>query len=156
MNDESSLARKATAAAISSGSASRPYRRQRRRRVRRKPGCSGFHLRHAETGIVARDGIRQQVELRPLGDTLEREALVTTDEQIRNRIEELVGEEQKLWEAQSRGDASDGDRGRLDQLKLTLDQCWDLLRQRRALEQYGLDPDAAQARPPEVVEGYDQ
>ena len=81
---------------------------------------------------------------------------MTTDEQIRNRIEELVGEEQQLWEAQARGDASDGDRGRLDQLKLTLDQCWDLLRQRRALEQYGLDPDAAQARSPEVVEGYDQ
>ncbi len=81
---------------------------------------------------------------------------MATDEQIRNRIEALVGEEHELWEAQSRGDATDGDRRRLDDLKLTLDQCWDLLRQRRALEQYGLDADAARARPPDVVEGYEQ
>ena len=81
---------------------------------------------------------------------------MTTDEQIRSRIEELVGEEHELWEAQSSGAANDGDRRRLDELKLTLDRCWDLLRQRRALEQYGLDADAARARPPEVVERYEQ
>jgi Protein of unknown function (DUF2630) len=40
------------------------------------------------------------------------------------------------------------------ELKRTLDQCWDLLRERRALEQYGLDADAA--RPPGVVERYEQ
>jgi hypothetical protein len=81
---------------------------------------------------------------------------VATDEQIRNRIEELVGEEHKLWEAESRGEATEGDRRRLDEVKLTLDQCWDLLRQRRALEEFGLDADAARARPPEVVERYEQ
>ena len=78
------------------------------------------------------------------------------DEQIRNRIEELVGEEHKLWETESRGEASDGERRRLDELKLTLDQCWDLLRQRRALEEFGLDADAARVRTPEVVERYEQ
>jgi len=52
---------------------------------------------------------------------------VATDEQIRNRIEELVGEEHKLWETGSRGAATEGDRRRLGELKLTLDQCWDLL-----------------------------
>jgi hypothetical protein len=81
---------------------------------------------------------------------------MATDEQIRNRIEELVGEEHKLWEAESRGEANDGDRRRLDELKLTLDRCWDLLRQRRALEEFDLDADAARVRPPDVVERYEQ
>jgi hypothetical protein len=50
-----------------------------------------------------------------------------------------------------------GDDGRrLDELKSTLDQCWDLLRQRRALEEFGLDADAARVRPSETVEGYEQ
>jgi Protein of unknown function (DUF2630) len=81
---------------------------------------------------------------------------VTTDEQIRQRIEELVGEEHRLWEAEAQGAAAEGDRRRLDELKVTLDQCWDLLRQRRALKEFGLDADAAQVRPPETVEGYEQ
>jgi hypothetical protein len=44
----------------------------------------------------------------------------------------------------------------LDALKVSLDQCWDLLRQRRALREAGLDPDAAAARPIDVVEHYEQ
>jgi hypothetical protein len=81
---------------------------------------------------------------------------VATDEQIRERIEELVGEEHRLWEAEARGEATEGGRRRLDELKVTLDRCWDLLRQRRALEEFGLDADAARARPPDVVERYEQ
>jgi hypothetical protein len=81
---------------------------------------------------------------------------VATDEQIRKRIEQLVGEEHELWDAEARGEASDHDRRRLDELKLTLDQSWDLLRQRRALEEFGMDADVARARPPEIVEGYEQ
>jgi hypothetical protein len=61
-----------------------------------------------------------------------------------------------LWERQSDGTASEGDRSRLDSLEVTLDTCWDLLRQRRALREAGLDPDAARARDPEVVERYQQ
>ena len=41
-------------------------------------------------------------------------------------------------------------------MRLTLDQCWDLLRQRRALEEYGLDADAARTRPADVIERYEQ
>ena len=37
-----------------------------------------------------------------------------------------------------------------------LDQCWDLLRQRRALREFGRDPDQAKVRPPKVVENYEQ
>ena len=81
---------------------------------------------------------------------------MANDEQIRNRIDELVAEEHKLWDAESRGEASDGDRQRLEDLKVTLDQCWDLLRQRRALDEFGLDADAARVRPSEVVERYEQ
>jgi hypothetical protein len=51
---------------------------------------------------------------------------------------------------------TEGDRRRIDELKLTLDQCWDLLRQRRALEELGLDADVARVRSPEAVERYEQ
>lgn len=81
---------------------------------------------------------------------------VATDEQIRQRIEQLVGEEHQLWDAEARGEASEHERQRLDELKVTLDQCWDLLRQRRALEEFGMDADVARTRSPEVVEGYEQ
>jgi hypothetical protein len=76
--------------------------------------------------------------------------------QIHDRIEQLVAEEHELWEREGRGEADEDDRRRLDGLKVTLDQCWDLLRQRRALDEAGLDPDAARARDLEVVERYQQ
>ena len=78
------------------------------------------------------------------------------DEQVRQRIEALVAEEHRLWDAEAAGGGSDDDRRRLDELKVSLDQCWDLLRQRRALEQYGRDPDDASPRSAETVENYEQ
>jgi uncharacterized protein DUF2630 len=78
------------------------------------------------------------------------------DLQIHGTIEQLVAEEHELWERESAGNATDADRQRLQQLKVSLDQSWDLLRQRRALRQAGLDPDAAEGRAPEVVERYEQ
>ena len=81
---------------------------------------------------------------------------MASEEKIRNRIEELVGEEHRLWEAESRGETDEDARRRLGELRLTLDQCWDLLRQRRALVESGLDPEAAHTRAPEVVERYQQ
>jgi uncharacterized protein DUF2630 len=76
------------------------------------------------------------------------------DGQIHGTIEQLVAEEHELWERESAGTATDADRRRLGELTVSLDQCWDLLRQRRALSEAGLDPDAANARPDEVVERY--
>jgi hypothetical protein len=76
--------------------------------------------------------------------------------QIHGSIERLVSEEHELWERESAGNASEDDRRRLEQIKISLDQCWDLLRQRRALREAGKDPDAAQARDPDVVERYEQ
>jgi hypothetical protein len=76
------------------------------------------------------------------------------DTQIHGTIEELVAEEHELWKREEQGGASDADRQRLDEVKVALDRCWDLLRQRRALRESGLDPDAAGARSEETVEGY--
>jgi uncharacterized protein DUF2630 len=78
------------------------------------------------------------------------------DAQIHGTIEQLVEEEHELWDREAAGNASDGDRQRLAQLKVSLDQCWDLLRQRRARREAGLDEDAAAPRSPEVVERYEQ
>jgi hypothetical protein len=78
------------------------------------------------------------------------------DSQVHATIEQLVAEEHELWERESAGNASDADRLRLQELKVSLDQFWDLLRQRRALRDASRDPDAADVRRPEVVERYEQ
>jgi hypothetical protein len=78
------------------------------------------------------------------------------DPQIHQSIEQLVAEEHELWERESSGNATDDDRRRMQAVQVSLDQCWDLLRQRRALRNAGLDPDSARERPVDVVEGYQQ
>ncbi len=76
------------------------------------------------------------------------------DAQIHGAIEKMVAEEHELWQREADGNADDADRGRLNALEVALDQCWDLLRQRRALRGAGRDPDDAQLRAEEVVERY--
>jgi Protein of unknown function (DUF2630) len=76
------------------------------------------------------------------------------DGRIHGTIEQLVAEEHELWEREATGIASDEDRRRLEEVKVSLDRCWDLLRQRRALREAGIDPEAARARPEDVVERY--
>ena len=78
------------------------------------------------------------------------------DAQLHAHIEQLVAEEHELWERESAGSATDGDRQRLQELKISLDQCWDFLRQRRALREFGREPDDAGVRPEETVERYEQ
>jgi hypothetical protein len=78
------------------------------------------------------------------------------DASIHSSIEELVREEHELWEREAAGTATDEDRRRLESLKVSLDQSWDLLRQRRALRESGGDPDAAHVRAADVVEDYEQ
>jgi hypothetical protein len=78
------------------------------------------------------------------------------DAQIHARIEELVAEEHGLWDIQGTGNATEADRRRLAEVKVSLDRCWDLLRQRRALEEFAMDPDVARARSEGTVEGYEQ
>jgi hypothetical protein len=76
------------------------------------------------------------------------------DEKVIARINELAHEEHQLFERDASGGGTDEDRERLKQLKVTLDQCWDLLRQRRARRAAGLDPEDAQVRDEKTVEGY--
>jgi len=78
------------------------------------------------------------------------------DALIHTSIEKLVAEEHDLWEREAAGIATDDDRRRLESIKVSLDQCWDYLRQRRALREAGRDPDAADVRSTEVVETYEQ
>ena len=72
---------------------------------------------------------------------------------ILSHIPSLVDEEHKLREA---GEHTDEQRARISKLEADLDQCWDLLRQRRALREFGDNPDQARVRPPGTVEGYEQ
>jgi len=78
------------------------------------------------------------------------------DTQIHERIENLVAEEHALYDRVGEGELNADEHNRLESLKVSLDQCWDLLRQRRALRESGQDPDSAQARDPEIVERYEQ
>ena len=80
------------------------------------------------------------------------------DNQILHQIEKLVNEEHELTQlSESEGEGLDDEqRARMQALQVSLDQCWDLLRQRRARREAGLDPNAAQARDPEIVEHYQQ
>ncbi len=81
-----------------------------------------------------------------------------SDESITAHIENLVAEENELRrrEQDDSGnlDRLDEDKRRLEAVKLELDRCWDLLRQRRAREEFKQDPDEAQARDSDTVERY--
>jgi hypothetical protein len=79
-----------------------------------------------------------------------------SDERIHDRIEKLVSEEHELYDKVGEGGLNADEHNRLESLKVSLDQCWDLLRQRRALRESGQDPEAAHVRDPEVVERYEQ
>ena len=78
------------------------------------------------------------------------------DEQIHQNIEQLVAEEHELWDREAAGTATEADRRRLEQVRVSLDQCWDLLRQRRALREFDRDPADASVRSEETVERYQQ
>ena len=76
------------------------------------------------------------------------------DQSVIERINELAQEEHELFEKESKGQATDQDRDRMKKLEVTLDQCWDLLHQRRARRSAGMDPDQAEVRDEKTVEGY--
>ena len=75
----------------------------------------------------------------------------TTDQTVLKHIEELVAEEKKLY---AKGSISDKEKAQLDEINVELDRCWDLLRQRRALREFGRNPDEAEVRPADIVENY--
>jgi hypothetical protein len=77
------------------------------------------------------------------------------DRDLLRRISTLVDEEHTLRERHG-GGLEDDERERLRDIEEQLDQCWDLLRQRRARREFGEDPDAAAPRPVDEVERYQQ
>jgi hypothetical protein len=78
-----------------------------------------------------------------------------SDEQIQDAIDKLETEQEEL-RRRERGDdpTLEADVGRLEQIRVDLDQLWDLLRQRRALRDAGEDPNLAHERSPDIVERY--
>jgi len=77
------------------------------------------------------------------------------DKTVLGRIHGLVDEEHKLRQQLGRGEiSSDEEQVRLRELEDALDQCWDLLRRRRAARDLGNDPDTEQAHSVNEVEGY--
>jgi len=77
------------------------------------------------------------------------------DREIQAEIERLVAEESELRERHA-SQLSDDDRTRIKTIEVQLDQCWDLLRQRRAREEFGQDPGTSKSRPASIVENYEQ
>jgi Protein of unknown function (DUF2630) len=73
------------------------------------------------------------------------------DGSILGHINQLVDEEHRLMQQST---STDTDKARLKKVEVELDQCWDLLRQRRARREYGQDPNQAIVRDPGTVEGY--
>ena len=78
------------------------------------------------------------------------------DAEIVDHIDKLVAEEHQLEREHGEQGLSEEQRQRLQQIEVQLDQCWDLLRQRRALRDFGEDPGEAEVRPADVVERYQQ
>ena len=78
------------------------------------------------------------------------------DLDIVHRIGELADEEHSLERSHEGEALSESDVKRMQAIEVALDQCWDLLRQRRARRQAGEDPGDATTRSPEVVERYQQ
>jgi hypothetical protein len=78
------------------------------------------------------------------------------DQQVLDRIDKLVTEEEELLHRHEGEGLDDDEHARLDELKVQLDKAWDYLRQRRALRRAGDDPDEASVRDGGTVEEYEQ
>jgi hypothetical protein len=81
--------------------------------------------------------------------------MAAQDDEILRNISAMVDEEHALMRAaEHEGGLSADEQARLETLQVRLDQCWDLLRQRRARREFGQDPNQAQVRPPSIVEHF--
>jgi hypothetical protein len=78
------------------------------------------------------------------------------DNEIVQQIDQLVDQEHDLERRHAAEGLPEAEREKLQEIEVRLDQCWDLLRQRRARRNAGQDPAEAHVRPAEVVERYQQ
>ena len=81
--------------------------------------------------------------------------MATHDTKVQDHIEELVAEEHRLLDHSGEQGLSQPDHDRLAAVRVELDRYWDLLRQRRAYEELGEDPDGASLRDEATVENYE-
>jgi hypothetical protein len=77
------------------------------------------------------------------------------DSQVQDHIEQLVAEEHRLLAGGGPDGLSPDDHERLAAVRVELDRYWDLLRQRRAREEFGNDPEVVSLRDESTVEGYE-
>jgi hypothetical protein len=77
------------------------------------------------------------------------------DREVQDHIEQLVAEEHRLLGRSGEQGLSRADHDRLATVRVELDRYWDLLRQRRAMEEFGVDPDSASLRNEATVENYE-
>ena len=75
------------------------------------------------------------------------------DKQVLAHIKNLSAKEEDLY---GKENLTDEDIKKLHAMQVELDQCWDFLRQRRALRDAGKNPDKAEVRPPDIVENYEE
>jgi len=78
------------------------------------------------------------------------------DSEILQSITKLVNEEHQLMQQAEEGELGETKQARMHEIEIQLDQCWDLLRQRRARREFGLNPEEATLRDPNIVEHYQQ
>ena len=78
------------------------------------------------------------------------------DHELVQRISAIAEEEHRLERSHQDTGLNADDLAHLRELEIALDQCWDLLRQRRARREFGQNPDEADVRPERTVEGYQQ
>jgi uncharacterized protein DUF2630/histidine kinase-like protein len=112
--------------------------------VRTHPTRVWNHRAHVQTSAIGAEWLTATTQG---GTTME-------DSEVLARIGDLADEEHRIFEREGRGEATDEDHERLKRIAVTLDQCWDLLHQRRARRAAGMDPDEASARDERTVEGY--
>jgi hypothetical protein len=103
--------------------------------------------------IAPHERVSERIPRGNIGSDRKRGA-VMDDQEVIDRINQLANEEHELFGKESRGEASASDQQRLQRLEVSLDQCWDLLHQRRARRAAGFDPDEASVRDETTVERY--
>ena len=127
--------------------ADRRAARGRRRRARR--GASlGRARERRRPDRRPRPGARRFV-IKTKGPSMSESS---ADRKVLTHIQELVAEEELLY---AQADITEAERARLSAINVALDQCWDLLRQRRSLREFGKNPDEAKLRPAGIVEKYE-
>ncbi|TML79415.1 MAG: DUF2630 family protein [Actinobacteria bacterium] len=82
------------------------------------------------------------------------EGAAVDDKEVLSQINKLAEKEHELFRKEAEAGVTDEERAELRKLEVTLDQCWDLLHQRRARRAAGLDPDSAKVRDANTVEKY--